>query len=643
MRRYLLITLILSAAAISFRITAQEMTVKDSDSNVLMKVNDEGGTGSISLESGSAPSITTGKLYNQGGSLYWSGNALGTSVSGGGWTDDGTVVRLSTGTDKVGIGDASPTHTLDVAGKIGINDAQVLYLPDQTNFTGTLIIGNGGGSLIHTTGEEGRYNTAVGIGALNATTNPQLNTAVGYRALYSNANGGLNTAVGAHALRTTTDGYNLVAVGTYALCVNTTGHSNMAIGYNALGLNTVGSFNTACGYAALYYNTEGIYNAAGGCTALHLNTTGNHNTAFGHSALYENTTGSNNTGVGKWANRYNQEGSNNTMIGYEAGSGGSVHNKSGNVFIGYRAGFNETGDNKLYIENSSSTSPLLWGDFSEDSLVVNGALNVTGTAGMTGFKMPTGASGDYVLTSDANGVGTWKALASLAPDGDWTISGSDMYSAVSGHVGVGTTSPATLLEVRKDQASVSTVRITNLNSGSGSDAELRLFVDTQSSTVGGDAQISFMGGSGAVDWGMGVDRSAGGKFKISGGGNSGDAQYPIGTNDRLVIDTEGKVGIGTDTPAGQLDVNGTIYQRGSEIHADYVFEDGYHLESIEEHAAYMWTNKHLKAVPKAEKDEAGMEIVEVGSHRKGIVEELEKAHIYIEQLYREIQELKAQK
>ena len=68
------------------------------------------------------------------------------------------------------------------------------------------------------------------------------------------------------------------------------------------------------------------------------------------------------------------------------------------------------------------------------------------------------------------------------------------------------------------------------------------------------------------------------------------------------------------------------------MHADYVFENDYDLESIMEHANFMWKNKHLAAIPKAKTDETGQEIVEVGSHRKGIVEELEKAHIYIEQL-----------
>jgi len=109
----------------------------------------------------------------------------------------------------------------------------------------------------------------------------------------------------------------------------------------------------------------------------------------------------------------------------------------------------------------------------------------------------------------------------------------------------------------------------------------------------------------------------------------------------MVLNAGGEVGIGTDEPQGKLDVNGTIYQRGSLLHADYVFEPGYQLETIEEHAKFMWNNKHLKAIPQAKVDDNGRQIVEVGAHRKGIVEELEKAHIYIEQLHHRIKILEA--
>lgn len=98
--------------------------------------------------------------------------------------------------------------------------------------------------------------------------------------------------------------------------------------------------------------------------------------------------------------------------------------------------------------------------------------------------------------------------------------------------------------------------------------------------------------------------------------------------------TNNRVGIGTNSPNGKLDVNGAIFQRGSQLHADYVFNESYQLPTIGEHAAKMWAQGHLPAVPARQVDESGQEILEIGAHRRGILEELEVAHIYIEQLHR---------
>ncbi|MFC1569779.1 tail fiber domain-containing protein [bacterium] len=325
---------------------AAQMTVKDSDTNVLMQVNDEGDVGSLTLPKGEAPSTTANKLYNNGGSLYWDGDALGTAGSAGGWTDGGTSVYLTTSTDKVGIGDLSPTHTPDVAGKIGIDDTQILFLPDQTDFTGTLIIGNGGSSLSHTTGTTGQFNTAVGIDASNAITTGYWNTSIGYRALYT---------------------------------------------------NTTASNNTACGYMALYSNNSG----------------GNSNTAIGTMALYSNTTGGTNTAVGVNANYYNQGGSRNTLIGFYAGHGTTTHDKSGNVLIGYRAGYYETGDDKLYIENSDISTPLIGGDFSADEIYLNGKVGI----GTTSPKLKLSIDNDGGILAK----GTYGSGATLGTTGGGSL------------------------------------------------------------------------------------------------------------------------------------------------------------------------------------------------------------------------------
>jgi hypothetical protein len=70
-------------------------------------------------------------------------------------------------------------------------------------------------------------------------------------------------------------------------------------------------------------------------------------------------------------------------------------------------------------------------------LEINGQIKITGGS----------PSNNYVLTSDANGLATWTDPSLLPSDSDWTISGNDMYSGVSGNVGIGTTSPGSKLDV----------------------------------------------------------------------------------------------------------------------------------------------------------------------------------------------------
>ena len=101
------------------------------------------------------------------------------------------------------------------------------------------------------------------------------------------------------------------------------------------------------------------------------------------------------------------------------------------------------------------------------------------------------------------------------------------------------------------------------------------------------------------------------------------------------------VSFGRDgSPNVTVDIQGQVIVDGMTEHADYVFEPDFELKSIDEHASFMWQNKHLPALPKAPAGGRGR--VDLVSHQMGILEELETAHIYIEQLHQEIGILKSE-
>lgn len=88
-----------------------------------------------------------------------------------------------------------------------------------------------------------------------------------------------------------------------------------------------------------------------------------------------------------------------------------------------------------------------------------------------------------------------------------------------------------------------------------------------------------------------------------------------------------------------VDIAGKLVVSGVPI-ADYVFDESYDLPSIEEQAAFMFENRHLPAVQKGDKDMKAN--IDVMGNQMAILEELEKAHIYISQMNETIKEMKAE-
>jgi hypothetical protein len=120
--------------------------------------------------------------------------------------------------------------------------------------------------------------------------------------------------------------------------------------------------------------SEGYYNTFLGHLAGRLNTIGPCNTFIGNDTGYSNTTGGNSTLVGYQAGYMSTEGSYNTYLGFAAGYSNTTG--LGNVFLGYRAGYYETGSTKLYIDNSDTGNPLIYGEFDNDVVAINGKLGV---------------------------------------------------------------------------------------------------------------------------------------------------------------------------------------------------------------------------------------------------------------------------
>jgi len=207
------------------------------------------------------------------------------------------------------------------------------------------------------------------------------------------------------------------ACGVEALYSNVSGYQNTAMGYQSLYSNTDGIVNTAIGYKSMYLGNSGQGNTAIGSNSLE-NNTGHLNFAGGYKAMSYNTSGDNNICIGGFANRYNQEGSNNVIIGYESGHGLTTHNKSGCVFLGYQAGYSEDNSNKLYIENSNSATPLIYGEFDNDMVKINGDLNVMGVLNINDvYQLPEadGVSGQ-ALQTDGNGSLGWENFAKAIND-----------------------------------------------------------------------------------------------------------------------------------------------------------------------------------------------------------------------------------
>lgn len=277
------------------------------------------------------------------------------------------------------------------------------------------------------------------------------------------------------------------------------------------GKNGVGN-NIAIGLNSLVTNTTGFADVAIGKQALKDNTTGDYNTAIGENSLKTTTTGDYNLGIGADALSFNTTGSRNISIGAFSGNRGAEHTKS--IFIGYDTKSEST---------LAQTNQIVIGD----SLIGLGSNSVI--------------LGNYNITK----------------------------TLLQGNVGIGTTAFSSKLDIKGsgNTASTSSLKISNS-------------LDTTLLLVRNDAKVGI--GTTNIDNSISganltIGSSSGGSVSLRSGttllgrlqANStqvelyapvGSAEVILTTNatPRFYVKSDGKVGIGTDTPKSTLQVNGSF-------------------------------------------------------------------------------------
>jgi trimeric autotransporter adhesin len=257
-----------------------------------------------------------------------------------------------------------------------------------------IFIGNSSGYGIKFSTTTASDNIFIGTSAGKLITTGMDNAFIGTESGFSNSTGSFNSFMGYRSGRSNTVGTENVFVGYQAGYSNIDGLRNVFLGYNAGYNNSSGTYNIFVGRQAGEANTTGTSNVYIGEGSGQSLPAGSINTFVGKGTGSNQTSGGFNvyiggqSGIYKVAGNYNSflgyhsgayaDGDNNVLVGFQAGMG---HIGSGNVFIGYQTGANMTGyNNTLAIDNSSTMTPLLYGDFSLRRLRFNGNTSINGSS-----------------------------------------------------------------------------------------------------------------------------------------------------------------------------------------------------------------------------------------------------------------------
>ena len=202
----------------------------------------------------------------------------------------------------------------------------------------------------------------------------------------------------------------------------------------------------------------------------------------------------------------------------------------------------------------------------------------------------------------------------------------------NGNVGIGTSSPSSLLHVAGNETlagnltfTAGTQSIQFANPGASPAPMMYMFSSGTTNT----SRMVIAHSPGFPTWGLQYSDN-GDQFDFLGAGTS-----------RMAINlSNGNVGIGVPSPAYKLEVCGTIRAKEVRVETgwcDYVFEKDYKLRSIDELEKFISDNKHLPGIaPASEVEKEGLKVAEMN---KAMMEKIEELTLYVIQLSKDNKKL----
>ncbi|MDA2936507.1 hypothetical protein MYX06_04795, partial [Patescibacteria group bacterium AH-259-L05] len=445
------------------------------------------------------------------------------SVSGGsagGWSDDGTVIRLTTVEDTVGIGTTVAKEKLDLRGAFYLGNTTApstttnrLYAEAGTLKWGDTVVGTGSGGSWLPSGNDLYYNTGnVGIGVTSPTGRLNVVTSGGATDLNLHAyraNTGQTTVRG-HFARGTVTTPGVIVNGDLLF-------EMIAAGYDGA------AFKDTAGIRYEVDGAPGLNDMPGRIKFL--------TTPDGSTTLTERMriTNAGNVGIGTTSPSAALEVKGD---GKEIILGSDDFNiirlaPRGTAGASADEGFIELLDGGTVVTsfNPGAAVSYIQGSFGIKDTGPDAFLEVSADGG-------TGTAVLMISSNDAN-------------DGDYLIVKGD------GSVGIGTTSPATALHISAVDGLIIPVGTTGERTGTPVIGTIR-YNSTTSQFEGYGAAWGSLGG--VID----VDQDTYVSAEDSPGSDNDELKFLTLNVQRMIIDSAGNVGIGTTNPSSLLQLEATV-------------------------------------------------------------------------------------